>query len=364
MKNQRSKRHQRRPAIMRWLKAQFFRNPPPVWVVVVADVLVFAVALNVFALFHHVLPRSEKSYGVKSQRISTAQLTGENTASEGNAVPGDRAEAVEETDAPLPDVTPEPDPVGVFARRFADKFTNGEVIATAESYQSKNVNVQFTKHTEPELVYYVADIYIRKIECFRTAFAKDKFGRGRWERVSSMSERMNGVIAINGDYYGGRSDGIVIRNGEYYRNEKNPIRDICIINWDGTMETYGPEAWDPQRAVARGAYQGWNFGPMLLDEEGNAMTEFNSEVGGRNPRTAIGYYEPGHYCFVVVDGRSKQSKGIGLVGLSEIMHNLGCKRAYNFDGGQSSEMVIGNKIVSNPYKGGRKNSDAVLIIDE
>ncbi len=33
------------------------------------------------------------------------------------------------------------------------------------------------------------------------------------------------------------------------------------------------------------------------------MTEFNSTLGKANPRTAVGNYEPGHYCFLVVDGR-------------------------------------------------------------
>jgi exopolysaccharide biosynthesis protein len=50
-------------------------------------------------------------------------------------------------------------------------------------------------------------------------------------------------------------------------------------------------------------WQIFYFGPMLLDEEGHAMKKFNSDVNPVNPRSVIGYYEPGHYCFLVVDGR-------------------------------------------------------------
>ena len=337
---------------MDWLRKQLSRRPLPLWAVATADVLVFAIALNVFALFHHVLPRNETSTGIVSKRVSTAQAASE--------VPYPEPVATSEA-APAPSV--EPDPVGVFTHRFEGRFTDSAVIANSEGYQSPNLNIRYSKHEEPGLVYYVADIYIRKIECLRTAFAKDKFGRGRYEWISDMSERLGGILAINGDYYGGRRDGIVIRNGEYFRNDDNPLRDICIINWDGTMDTYDPEAWDPQMAMDRGAYQGWNFGPILLDDEGNARTEFDSEVGGNNPRTAIGYYEPGHYCFVVVDGRSKSSKGITLAGLSQIMHDLGCAQAYNFDGGQSSEMLVNSKVISRPVDGGRKSTDAVLIVE-
>ena len=36
------------------------------------------------------------------------------------------------------------------------------------------------------------------------------------------------------------------------------------------------------------------------------------DISGGNPRSCIGYYEPGHYCFVIVDGRQKQSAGVTL----------------------------------------------------
>ncbi len=68
--------------------------------------------------------------------------------------------------------------------------------------------------------------------------------------------------------------------------------------------------------MENGAYQAWGFGPMLLDENGQTMTEFHSSVNVRNPRTAIGYFAPGHYCFVVVDGRSSESRGVTTAELS------------------------------------------------
>ena len=301
-----------------WLRRQLARRPLPLWVVTAADVLVLVLALLVYALFHHVLPRDEEAAGVVSRRAA--------------------APVVAATQAPEsmsgPEASAEPraaDPVGVFAQRFADKFTGGEIIADSEGYQSPSLNIRFQTVTEPELVYYVADIYMRDIECFRTVFAKDDFGRGRYEWLTDMSARLGGVMAVNGDYYGGRADGIVIRNGELYR-KKAPIRDVCVIYWDGVMEIISPSEWNTESVMAKGAYQGWNFGPNLLDDGGNALSYFDSEVAGRNPRTAIGYFEPGHYCLVVVDGRSKKSRGATLEKLSEI-------------------------------NGGRKCSDGIVIVD-
>ena len=213
------------------------------------------------------------------------------------------------------------------------------------------------------MVFYVADIYIRDISCFVTAFAEDTFGRGFREAPSTMNSRIGGLIAVNGDFYGARSDGNVIRNGVLYRADEHPVRDLCVLYWDGRMETFSTNSFDPAAAIRDGAYQAWNFGPMLLDENGHAMTSFNSDLTPNNPRTAIGYYEPGHYCFVVVDGRQGNYHGMTLKRLSSLMEELGCVRAYNLDGGDTSTMVAGNRVINKPSDGGRKSSDIIAIVD-
>ena len=279
------------------------------------------------------------------------------------ATPAPELVAVDVTRVPTPIPDATPDPVGYFGTKFADKFTDGEVIKTENSYQSANVNVQITNVRDLGTEIYIADIYIKDISCLQTGFAKDTFGRGYAEWLRDMAERSGSVITINGDYCGGRNNGVVIRNGMLYRQDDRLKRDVAVIYWDGTMETFSPDEFDTEAEMARGAYQAWNFGPELLDENGKAMEDFNSSVKPRNPRTAIGYYEPGHYCFVVIDGRSYQSVGMSMKNLSALMESLGCVRAYNLDGGESAEMVFGTERVSVPYKNGRQNSDAVFIMD-
>ena len=45
------------------------------------------------------------------------------------------------------------------------------------------------------------------------------------------------------------------------------------------------------------------------------------------------------------------------------MYNLGCTKAYNLDGGQTTQMVAGGSFVNNPYKGARECSDILMIVD-
>ena len=119
-------------------------------------------------------------------------------------------------------------------------------------------------------------------------------------------------------------------------------------------------------------WQTWMFGPALLDEQGKAFTDFSaSHVEPKNPRAVIGYYEPGHYCLVQVDGRSTPSaaepraanKGMTLVELAQFMESLGCTAAYNLDGGQSAAMWFRDDVISSPYNNGRAVGDAIVICE-
>jgi exopolysaccharide biosynthesis protein len=244
---------------------------------------------------------------------------------------------------------------------FADKFTDGEVIKTDTSYMSKNVNVSMTMVQENGVAYYVQDIYVRSIENLQTAFAEDTYGKAVTDWVLDMAIENDAVAAINGDYYGVESSGVVIRNGVLYRDDANA--DVLVLYYDGTMTAFSAGEFDAETEMANGAYQAWNFGPVLV-EDGAALTSFSSRITGANPRTAIGCIEPGHYVFVTVDGRQAgYSSGMTLKQLATAMEELGCQVAYNLDGGQTSTMTFGDEIANQPYKGGRLTSDIIFITD-
>lgn len=338
------------------------KGPWPIWKLVLADVLALGVALVVFALFHHVIPRHEEAVGQVSQRVRTVETIEDSQLN----VSAPAVQPIAETATIEPTAMPEatPDPVGYFGGKFADKFTDGDVIRENRVYRSGNVNVSITQVHEKGADIYIADIYIKDIECLQAAFGKDTYGRGYTEQTRAIAERKGAVITLNGDYYGARNSGTVIRNGVLYREDPTPEFDVGVLYWDGTMECFSPKDFDAQREMERGAYQAWSFGPMLLDRDGNAMEEFNSKVNPRNPRAALGYYEPGHYCMVAVDGRSDESKGLSLVNMSALMKYLGCKAAYNMDGGKTAVMVFGNEVVNKPVENGRACSDFIMIMDE
>ncbi len=89
----------------------------------------------------------------------------------------------------------------------------------------------------------------------------------------------------------------------------------------------------------------------------------NAEV--RHPRTAIGFSRDSATLYLVtVDGRSQVSVGATLEELAEIMRRIGAWEAMNFDGGGSTAMVIGGKVVnvtSDPT-GEREVGNALAIL--
>ena len=107
--------------------------------------------------------------------------------------------------------------------------------------------------------------------------------------------------------------------------------------------------------MREGAWQVLTFGPALIN--GGQVTVSSSDEVGRamtsNPRTAIGQISEGHYLLVASDGRTKESAGLSLRQLAELMQSLGAQIAYNLDGGGSSTMVFQGRVVNSPTTNGR-----------
>ncbi len=251
--------------------------------------------------------------------------------------------------------------------KFSDKFTDGSIETTANSYKSANISVTIDTVKKDGVTYYLADIYVAEIKYFKTAFAKEADVLKHEEPTDEIAREVGAILAINGDSCID-NHGLIIRNGSLYPTEETQS-DLLIMYRDGTMVTLSPEDVDKDKIMAQAPYQVWSFGPMLL-KDGQAMTEFNSpnRIAGspENPRTAVGYYEPGHYCFLVADGRQKDYSypGMSCAQLSALFEELGCKTAYNLDGGKTSEMAFMGELYNKPVGGGRSVSDIVYIADE
>ncbi len=324
------------------------------------DIAVIGACLCVFALFDHVVPHSGQTVAFTTPAPASPP-TNAPVPTQGGTVGADA------TPTAQPTAGPTPAPAGDFSEKFAGMFTDGEIIQTENSYRSANLNVTVSRHEATygnyREVYFIEDIYIRSIECLRTVFAQDTFGKSISEDVVEMSRRTNSIAAINSDYYGYGNAGIVIRNGVLYRSDFEPGEEVLIIFRDGTMKAYKESELNVAQAMAEGAWQSFSFGPSLLDENGDVRAEGYERVN-HDPRTIIAMIEPGHYLFIVIDGRQNNySDGMTYSGCASLCKELGCAVAYNLDGGRTSQMTFMGDMVNHPYKNGRPTSDLICITD-
>ncbi len=379
-------------------------NAKKILIVVTADILCFAVLLLGFAWFHHAKPKKLVPSGIsfldntplptlglaptppasapaeslrpsETEQVSATPAAPTAPADDPSATPGGEASAAPSdlpTDAPTATPTDaptaQPTPVqtnGLLRGKYAEKFTSGEVIYTDTVYRSSNVCIEISEHAvKVEYVpvhYFVADIYIQDITSLRCAISQSSNNK---DRVEDLCNQNGGIVATSGDYFLFHSSGLAIRNGELLRDRLHPDQDVCVLYQDGTMETYLKGQIDLQSIYAKRPYHAWSFGPRLL-ENGQPMTSFNTSVETWNPRCAIGYYEPGHYCLVVVDGRQEPdySYGLKMGDLSKLMYELGCTEAYNLDGGMTAMMAFHGGIISHPCAGGRQSCDIVYVAE-
>lgn len=148
----------------------------------------------------------------------------------------------------------------------------------------------------------------------------------------------------------------------YRSTAKSATQEDLVIYADGSFEIIREGDITAEELLANGAVQVLSFGPALV-EDGEISVDANDEVGkamASNPRTAIGILENGHYLFVVSDGRTSESEGLDLLDLAEFLKSLGCKTAYNLDGGGSSTMVFAGTLINNPTTSGNSTKERAV----
>ena len=236
----------------------------------------------------------------------------------------------------------------------AEQATTAPISADTE-YHDDQIDIVLTTMRVENTTVYVADVQIADISLLKTALAGNTYARNLTETTSVQAANTGAILAINGDYYGAQERGYVLRNGVLYRASAQSGTDALVIGADGNFRIINEGETSADTLVREGAWQVLTFGPALIN--GGQVTVSSSDEVGRamtsNPRTAIGQISEGHYLLVVSDGRTKESTGLSLRQLAELMQSLGAQIAYNLDGGGSSTMVFQGRVVNNPTTNGR-----------
>lgn len=169
-----------------------------------------------------------------------------------------------------------------------------------------------------------------------------------------MAKDNNALVAINGGGFidvegqsnGGEPRGIIIEDGKIIQSSRNRDKGGGVIGFTNDNKLFLADV-TAEEAVSRGVRDAVEFGPFLIVNGKSSFIQGNGGYG-IHPRTAIGQRQDGIVLFLVVDGRRVDSLGAGMKDLTDIMLKYGAYNAANLDGGNSSVMVINNKIVNRP----------------
>ena len=349
------------------------------WILfVIIDLVCFAlIGFYVCAVAFNFFPDKNEILDPVALRTPAPVVAAPEQTPDGTEEPEDFTEdpdsTIDPNSTPVPATTIVlPQPGELLAGLYPEKFLaeGEEIIDTETLYRSQSISVEVTYAEQGKIKYQVADIYIKNIKNLRSHAVTTNAQK---DQTPDFARKVSAVLATNADYYLHAKEnkhGWFVRDSLEFARYERIKADLCVIYYDGTMETFDcKQPIDVDAIYAKLPWQIFCFGPELLNADGSAKSSFVAKKP--NPRTVIGYYEPGHYALIVVqgtrpvrnaDGKTIHSRGpsagMTLLELSQLCNDLGMKVAYNLDGGGSSTMMFhGNAFGHNS----RETSDIVYI---
>ncbi len=175
---------------------------------------------------------------------------------------------------------------------------------------------------------------------------------GRVGNIEVMSNRVNAVVAIGGDYYCGDARRFVLRQGIVYKESMAPNQDLLLIDEDGDFHILlaeeHPEDMDKTQINGKKVVNALCFGPALI-KDGQRTTDFSSapvhcDPDKMNERMVICQIGPLDYMVVACAHR-----GLTLSEMTDMILYLepDVQQAYNLDGGVSTQMLFLGRRINN-----------------
>ncbi len=275
--------------------------------------------------------------------------------------------AVDNTPAVNPEAGVTPSATPTLSPTSTPTFTPTPTIVptwTENSYVDSDMSVRIDRYREYDSDIYVVDIVLNSADYLKTQIASAIKRRTNYATVSEISAVCDDlVVSINGDCWFVRN-GYSIKNGVVLRDDISkttsgitvaaPEQEDLVFFADGSARIIREGEVTVDELMEQGAVNLFNFGPTLIENGENVLESSYSvmteKVKGTNPRTAIGVYDDLHYAFVVVDGRTSQSKGVSLTKLAAFGMKLGLETFYNLDGGGSSTLYFNGEVINKPCR--------------
>ena len=212
--------------------------------------------------------------------------------------------------------------------------------------------------------YLVAIYDPKKVKMLRTK----KFNVGGFgERVIDLCKRYGGAVCINAGGFSNGLDngsdvplGYVIDEGKIawpiQSDYQNTRGNIIGLTQDGKLTLMNNATGE--EAIQAGVWYGVEFGPFLI-VNGKSVKIEGTPYGVAN-KCVIAQRKDGVMLFLVTEGES-YIDGASMRDVLEVLERYGAYNAANLDGGQSTSLVVQNKMVNTPNYAAKKQGGRYVV---
>lgn len=180
-----------------------------------------------------------------------------------------------------------------------------------------------------------------------------------WGKYSPYAPKYGmGLLVEDGKITKASANPIAIPQNGYVISGPTSILKPLLDKKDAELTVSTNPEWQNVKHIISG-------GPYLV-KNSEVFVDMTAQklgaIGGRNPRSAIGYTAENNLILAAVDGREGSSIGMTLMELASFMQSIGCTNAMNLDGGGSTVMYVKGKVVNHPQaQGGIPLSNAIIL---
>ena len=233
-------------------------------------------------------------------------------------------------------------------------------------YYDETILAVTWKEVHQNMAVTCAEIKIMDISQFRRYLAGEEFGSGKLMLTSEMAESANAVVACSADFYGFRPDGVMILGGTALRANQ-ALPDLCFIKRNGDMLLYRGNDFASVEYAQKFAEENdvlfsFSFGPVLI-KDGKRCERYDYPIGELDrqySRSALSQLGTLHYLYTACNREPPYTYTPNIGELTSMLLDMGVTQAYNLDGGQTTTVVMDNRVINTVNYGNQRKISDIL----
>ena len=210
-------------------------------------------------------------------------------------------------------------------------------------------------------MYTISEVKIKHPSQLRRFLSGGEYGSGILLKTTQMAKSVNAVVASSGDFYSFRRHGVIVYDGIVQRTNTKYVQ-TCFIDKNGDMLfSYAGQLSKKADAQAfvdeHGIRFSIAFGPVLIDEGKYVPCKgyLLGEIWDDYPRAALCQKDELHYLVVALNSDSGYQHVSNLKVFAKNVEKLGVQKAYTLDGGQTTVIVMNDKMINAVLGGSQRN---------